>query len=160
MYKTPVKYYKGPTPSYHTHVGISPWVKCSTRRTLKWPELSVSQATNTWRCSVQPVPLITTRQSQLIQNKINWTFYNKIWFEKASSCSACGGGGFFLLGKILGEYWTIHFPRVCVCFKMPISSHTRIPLFRPGSVHSVSASVMYVIRPLINSPSNWIKVST
>ena len=52
--------------------------------------------------------------------------------------------GFFLACEDLGECTTIRSPSalfvVVVIFQMDISSHTLIPLFRPGSVHSGSAS--------------------
>ena len=52
--------------------------------------------------------------------------------------------------RILGECSTIHSPPevvvvvvvvvvVCVCFKV-IRSHTLVPLLKPGSIHSGSAS--------------------
>ena len=48
------------------------------------------------------------------------------------------------LVRILGECSTIqHLPVcvcVCVCFEVEISSHTLIPLFMPGSVHSGSVN--------------------
>ena len=46
--------------------------------------------------------------------------------------------------RILEEYWTIHSPPALFLFsfffKVEISSRTLIPFFRPGSVHSGSAS--------------------
>ena len=53
-----------------------------------------------------------------------------------------GGGGFFLTCKDLGGMFDHSFLHVfvVVCFEVEISSHTLIPLFRPGSVHHSSAS--------------------
>ena len=53
---------------------------------------------------------------------------------------SCAGGGFFLacedfLGKV-----THSPPALFFFYKLEISSHTLTPLFRPGSVHSGSAS--------------------
>ena len=44
--------------------------------------------------------------------------------------------------RILGECWTIHSPPALFFFffEEEIRSRTLIPLFRPGSVHSGSAS--------------------
>ena len=55
-----------------------------------------------------------------------------------------GGGGFFLVHEDLGKMFNHSFP-VCnfflsFFFKVEISSHTLIPLFMPGSVHSGSVS--------------------
>ena len=47
---------------------------------------------------------------------------------------------FFSRTRILGECSTKHSPSVFFFFKVEISSRTLIPLFRPGSVHSGSAS--------------------
>ena len=44
------------------------------------------------------------------------------------------------LARIFGEYSTIHSPPALFSFKVESSSHTLIPRFRPGSVHSGSAS--------------------
>ena len=54
----------------------------------------------------------------------------------------CGSGGFFLACQDLGECSTIYSQPVLFfsSFLVEISSHTLIPLFRPGSVHSDSAS--------------------
>ena len=52
-----------------------------------------------------------------------------------------GGGGFFLACKDLGRMFDNSFPACAFFFfKVEISSHTLIPLLRPGSVHSGSAS--------------------
>ena len=53
-----------------------------------------------------------------------------------------GGGGFFLACKdFFGERMAIHsLPALFFFFKVEISSCTRIPLFRLGSVHSCSVS--------------------
>ena len=57
-----------------------------------------------------------------------------------------GGGGFFLacedLGRIVRQIHSLH----ALFFKVEISSRTLIPLFRPGSVNSGSASSDYCDR--------------
>ena len=55
----------------------------------------------------------------------------------------CGGGVFFLACEDFGRMFDNSFPTCvffCFVFKVEISSHILIPLFRPGSVHSCSAS--------------------
>ena len=52
---------------------------------------------------------------------------------------------FASLARIWGEYSTIHSPHALLFFllfflEVGISSRTQIPLFRPGFVHSGSAS--------------------
>ena len=54
-----------------------------------------------------------------------------------------GGGDFFHACEHFGRMFDNSFPACAsffLSFKVEISSHTLIPLFRPGSVHSVSAS--------------------
>ena len=56
--------------------------------------------------------------------------------------SGSGGGGFFLACVDFGRMLDPSFPACAAFFffKVKISSRTLIPLFRPGSVHSGSAS--------------------
>ena len=49
-------------------------------------------------------------------------------------------GGFFLACEDLGQRSAIHSPPAHFFFKVEISSRTLIPLFRPGSLRSGSAS--------------------
>ena len=51
-----------------------------------------------------------------------------------------GGGGFFLACKDFWRMFDNSFP-ACIFFKVEISWHILIPLFRPGSVHNGSASL-------------------
>ena len=55
-----------------------------------------------------------------------------------------GGGGFFLACEDFGRMFDNSFPACAVFlfffYEVEISSRTLIPLFRPGSVHSGSAS--------------------
>ena len=66
-------------------------------------------------------------------------------FSSLTDCSCVQrstyGGGFFLTCDDFGRMFEHSFP-ACTFFyiKVEISSHTLIPLFRPGSVHSGSAS--------------------
>ena len=50
------------------------------------------------------------------------------------------GGGFFLTYEDMGRMFDHPFPARAYFFKVEISLRTLIPLFRPGSVHSCSAS--------------------
>ena len=55
----------------------------------------------------------------------------------------CGGGrGFFLKGEVLGRMFDNSFSASTFCcfLKVEIRSHTLVPLFSPGSVHSGLAS--------------------
>ena len=51
-----------------------------------------------------------------------------------------GGGGFFLACEDLGSMFDNSLPACAFFFNVEISSRTLISLFRPGSVHSGSAS--------------------
>ena len=57
-------------------------------------------------------------------------------------CWTLGGGGFFLVYEDCGRMFDNSFPTCAFSFffKVEISSRKRIPLFRPGSVHSGSVS--------------------
>ena len=50
-----------------------------------------------------------------------------------------GGGGFFLMCEDLGRMFDSSFPACTFFFKVEISLHKLIPLFRRGSVHGGSA---------------------
>ena len=65
------------------------------------------------------------------------------WIKRSMLMLFLNGGGFFLTFEGFGEGLTIHSPLVLFFFfflKVEISSHSLVPLFSPGSVHSGSAS--------------------
>ena len=68
-------------------------------------------------------------------------FVPSVYFsEKSQLWQSCFLVAFSLLARILGECLTIYSPPVLFFFQVEISSHTLVSLFRPGSVHSGSAS--------------------
>ena len=80
------------------------------------------------------VRLLSTGKMLLVIAETAQSFHN-LTDGQSVNCGGGGGGGFFSLARIVDDCSTIHSPPAHF-FKVKISSHTLIPLFSTGLVHS------------------------
>ena len=130
---------RGGVPSWHRYLWLntedssSETTDCGIQLNWNWLLLQVIKSMKNKNATTQVVHQWPLQKTMLIV-VYQWLL------EMVCSCLT-GGGGFFLACKDFGRMFSLSFPACTFFFFfLEISLRSLIPLFRPGSVHSGSAS--------------------